>query len=372
LFSQIQIYTQDGSTRLVDLSFVDRYGNSVLPLRRTKEELLERPSFGSTDITLPTSAVDADLYPVGCISARSGAATNDDAYNADIQGGETSLLNFYLGADNATANYLTFNIKLKDLLPMTVCDIDKMLYYPDPLFINLYFNGFNRFAWKGSSSTDPATGAAAVASCSITNIAMYICAENNPVIDAQLRETTRTKGLEIPIVYPQMANISSNANSNISYSVVLSRGYGSAMKAIIWSPYDADQSLETAQAHQFSHLITNGSGVTYQTYIDSVPIRLPQNFVLAKADQYRFNEMFCRKSLIQNMSQFQVFGSHIDSWCGDLAMAKVEDLGGYALGDVHTWSMNCVGTTLPSLQSYFTFLSQRIMVISGNRIEVVL
>ena len=317
----------------------------------------------------------------------------------------------------------------------TLLEINKSLYFGDNLILSLSFNPSTKFSWlttggveggqsigtTGTPNTtlstgvamvqwSPTTGAAVQSIAGVlSNLALYIAVETDPIITSQLINKVNTEGfsLTIPYVYCTKTNIiiavaTAGAIASTSFAMQqrITRGYGQRLLRCYSAVFGSESGF-TAGNHCVytgtfndnvgdagaAAAITGNTTTAFTTNLhDDMPlgayntsldgIRL-QDFTLSASDSthYLVNEPYLRGSCILNTEQYKNQCMHIDSWTGNPVCEEDDTIdNGLSLDSDKTYGVSYntlynISST-GSKQHYLFFVVQRTLMIRGNQISL--
>ena len=256
---RIVITSQNTNNILLDLPNLNRFGSMFAPVGTTLTELRNKasPGYSTTLTTVPTVSTTqalAQAIPYEDIS-RNFQSTNIDGNAQDYGCPGDGIRKLLVNTATATAGAIAFEFDLCSLQG-TICDIDQLLYFSgEQLLISLYFAPINRWAWGGTSATNPTTGAiAATGNWVFNNINMYLYTEQNLSVSTGIVEKVmRGGGLSIPFPYPFIQRQAVSSGS-ISVTQQLTRGFGSKLLVVGAAFFNPTETANTAQDHSISGL----------------------------------------------------------------------------------------------------------------------
>jgi hypothetical protein len=316
----------------------------------------------------------------------------------------------------------------------TLLEINKSLYFGDNLILSLSFNPATKFSWTFPASTDTIAGsitAGAAGACVITaptsigtslvpypataadrspslsNLALYVAVETDPVISSQLINRVNTEGftMTVPFVYCTKSPVTiATASGNVapttgSFSMQqrITRGYGQRLLRCYTAIFNtesvaAGNQCGIAGASAILPKTISGDGAmlgvavqaftvnqhtdtllsSYNTSLDGVRL---QDFSLSAEDSTHWlvNEPYLRGSCILNIEQYKNQTVHIDSWTGRPVCEEDDTVdNGLSLDADKTYGVSYNSlvniSTTTQYQHYLFFTVQRQLSIRGNMI----
>ena len=378
MMNRITLTSQSTNQVLFDVSNLDRYASMLSPVYTSDEDLRNKSSpfvsgNGSTSVVGGSfsSAATGQQTPCEDISANNGIA-NPDGLNNSYPGGFTAMKKLIVGGNNAVS-YYTVEFKLGSI-PFSIFSQENLQYFAgEQLLISLYFSATNRFTWDGSSITNPTTGAAnSNASTTINNLSLYLYTENNPQISTSIVEKTLGSGIQIPFCYPFMQRSALSGNSQ-SMTQQLTRGFGAKLLFTAWSPFNTNETLNTAQDHSYlTNFLTGASSLNFNTYMDSIPILTNNNVDVFKGEHWIYMKDKLKGSCIKNINQLNIDSVWIDNFCTNpICKIDVNAMDGLDLAPIHQWSfvVNGVGS-VPAMNHYVAFVCQKFLNLTPNGVQI--
>ena len=321
----------------------------------------------------------------------------------------------------------------------TLLEINKSLYFGDNLILSLSFNPATKFSWVVTRTADPSVSTtstnlitaavvipaapatafsefsptnAAVATTlqpALSNLALYVSVETDPIITSQLINKVNTEGfsMTVPYVYCTKTPISVSAltaggadafkTSSFAMQQRITRGYGQRLlrcySAIFGNetiaagnqaagtgtlPKTVSGDIACLQTQTVGFTINQHNDTALSAYNTSLDgIRL-QDFTLSGEDatHYLVNEPYLRGSCILNVEQYKNQCMHIDSWTGNPICQEDDTVdNGISLDADKTYGVTYTTlnniTSSSSFQHYLFFVVQRSLMIKGNQIMLV-
>ena len=319
----------------------------------------------------------------------------------------------------------------------TLLEINKSLYFGDNLILSLSFNPSTKFSWlttggvEGGQSTGttaspgttlstgtamvqwtPTVGAAVqTIAGALSNLALYVAVETDPIITSQLINKVNTEGfsMTVPYVYCTKTPVSITipaavdgiaGTGSFAMQQRITRGYGQRLLRCYSSIFGyesiaAGNQCYIAGAAAFlpktvgdGTTIANATAVTaftinqhsditlgaYNTSLDGIRL---QDFTLSAEDSTHWlvNEPYLRGSCILNVDQYKNQCMHIDSWTGNPVCQEDDTIdNGLSLDSDKTYGVGYTNlynvTSQSSFQHYLFFVVQRQLTIKGNMIQL--
>lgn len=370
IISRITIYDQNTSAILADINNVGNTYSILNPIATKFDEFVHKSQPLTPAITQATARI-IPFEDMGKIHA----ATN---YLADVN---TAANNPYFQLRNVIAGGSNAITVIQCSIPFSAFkhsffDLDKMVYSPSNLQVDVYWAGFSSFVWAAPSLTDLATNAAAVASATLTGSQMLIqlCTEGNVQLASQVIQKTMSSGLSLPIGYVSSSKFVIGASTSQSWTIPLTAAYGKKILYTAFAPFNTVETLSTSNNHSRNG-VTAGTTVltSYNTFINSVPILAPAGFDVAlRGDDYIVaNKQYLEGSVIQNVNDYTYNWVHIDNY----ARTKICELDPSHVDGLDVTSQQAnyqlqATTTNTALNWYLAIVGQKTLNISSQGVSV--
>ena len=407
LFYRLTLIGQSTNTQLMDLSPIDRFASSLIPVATKDIDLDDQstPFASALPSLVATSAALGQATPVGAVS-KNTSVTNLDGASNDTYCPYNGIRKFWVSASN-TIGYFTVSMKF-ETLPFNILSLNKMMYFgSEQLELNIYFNAVNR--WCFNSTSQSAFGAnpynntvglsSATGSFVLNNIAIYLKTEQDADVISGLVNKAMTTGYSINFAYPIITrqNLSGSAQS---INTQLTRGYGKSVLFIGTSWYNATtyattgtaasgfisqaETNNTAQDHSLSTLTNSGTylgvtnsansyvtAMTYQSQIDSINILTNNQYNVFLGEHWLYNRDNMKHSAVKGIYDYNIEFVHLDNFTGKPICEidqTVED--GLSLQDYRqhqlAFTATAGGAGAPALNWYVTYVTQRTLNISAQ------
>jgi hypothetical protein len=285
------------------------------------------------------------------------------------QGGLVTYLNenfylqrrqFYVGADT-TATGLNISLPLEGL-KHTIFSVNRNLYFPENIICQIYFNNTDNFAFQSEDATAFTTIVSVNAGSTISNLNILLAQEQNLAIVSQtIDRVMKGPGISLPFTYPSVTRQTAGGN-NFSTQLQLTKAYGQRILGLITAAFD------TTALRTNSHL--RGAINSYNTFINSVPLKYTAGIDCAKSDDYTLNKPHMKGSVIQTMGEYTL-GEwfHFDSFVGEKPLWKVDeeqtDIDGLDVTNASsTWQLQTAATT--NYTWVTCILGQKILTITSS------
>jgi hypothetical protein len=330
LISEVDLYTRSG-IYLCQLPNFQNYMKIVRKLFTPYEE------FASNDISsflFPSQALESN---VPAVTPNNGNSSNGYVESAYV--GSDAWQGLAIGSQIN----LTLNMKL-GAIKKTIFALNKNIVFPDIIVLRILFGPASKFAYVGTSGDDPTAGPgplintnAFVAPAPITigpylqiyNLTLFLATEKNE----DLAQTTRAlvnspSGLNLLIDYPFSYRQALNGqNQNLSYR--FNRGHGKNLCCVVSSPFNTNESLNTAydcfnvtNAGTYSIVNPTDTGpnigakvLNYYSQLDNIRLQdITPVCGQFQADDYRENRKFMKDTAYLNSQVYNNNWFHMDKF----------------------------------------------------------
>ena len=375
--SRVVLYDSATNAVWCDISNYEKFASLLVPAGTDLKDFLTKSSYPQST-TLPVTSAPSQLLTVEeCAKYYNTAVTfsnnittgsGNTVIDVGLQNPASSFRQFYQGAATAIS-FLDFSIELS-AFKMCALSVNKLLYSPSNLVLQIYWNGTNNFAFSGTANDTAAAPIAIVsgAGCSINNISLTLANEGNIAIISKLINQVMSSGVSIPVGYPTTVTqtITSTAPS---YQLQLTRGYGSRILAIITSLFSTN-AVGGVTAHT-SNCHFRGALTNYNTFLNAVALRYPAGFnCLTCEDYYKGNRNFLEDTPVQQLGEYSAaHWMHIDSFCGDKSLPLLDQtvIDGLDVGNQSsTWQFIGVQSANTSYRYITVIIGQKVITLSSN------
>ena len=373
LIGRLVIYDAATSNILMDVNSFEKYGQLITPLCTSADELASKAqaliqgtgSIGTQITTLtssfnPLEDMSKSNFLTGGASNGSAGADGGAAIGAPINriagyaNAYVGKREFYVGADNGVV-FMDVSLPLSSF-KMTVASVDKVLYSPSSLVVQIYFNSTDQFGFSPAANS-PAGAGVSLSTTTVQNINMSLATEANLAIISQVINKVMTSGVSLPIPYTSVVRQTIGTGHAHSYQIQLTAGYGKRILFIASAPfrpkgtggtaYPATDSINNNNFHP------RGTLTTYNTFLNSVPISNPAGYDCTKGTDFSIaNKAYLNKSCIQTSGEYLYSNwVHIDSWVGSRSLCEldptaIDGLDVSAQSATYQWQANWNNTTI--------------------------
>ena len=380
MIGRMVVYDSNTNAVLLDCSNLEKYAALVVPAATKYDEFKTKAtSWASTTYaqTLPilgdNAAGSSQPFPSEEIQ-KSNSLVNVSHLNT-VAAGTTAFNSFegrrYLlvGADSEKS-FWDVSIPLS-AFKLTVLSLNKNLYSPSNLVMQIYWNSVDNFAWTSTSLTNPTSGtAASVGSTNvfINNFSLQLANEQNLAIISKIQQQVVSTGISIPIAYPTITRQVLAAATAQSYQLNISKGYGNRILAFITAPFAHDNAAINARN---SHI--RGTLTTYNTFLNNIAEKYQAGYDARLAqDFYYGNREYLEGSVIQNLGEYAVAEwVHISSYFGEkpLHMVDQTEIDGYDVGSTASaWQLQANFSGAPTAGTTWItcIIGQKLLTLSAN------
>lgn len=297
------------------------------------------------------------------------AATANLSFQATDLGDATLGVNPILGrrqliqgAANAAANFVDFSIPFS-AFKFTALALDKMIYNPAQTVIQLYFNATDNFAF--TATEDTLANQVAITNPILNNVSITCANEGNLAIVSQVINKVMTSGLSLPIAYPSVSRIQLTSAAH-SYTLQLTRAYGSRILGIITVPYNEGATRPLKNSHAIPANLT-----TVNTFMNGVALKYPNGFDTTLCEDWKFNvEPFLKNTAVQNVGEFRLAEyAFIDSFFGDKPLCDVDqtEIDGLAVTEAaSTWQIQANYSAATTINYVTIIIGQKTLSLSSS------
>ena len=380
MISRVVLYDSNTNAVWLDCSNFEKYAAMVVPAGTKYEDFKTKgTSWASTTYAqiLPilgdTAVGSSQPFPSEDIQ-KSNSLVNDTHLNVD--GAATTGFSAYEGrryllvGQDTSKTFWDVSLPLS-AFKLTALSLNKNLYNPANLVLQIYWNSVDNFAWTSTLGTDPTSGtAASIGSTNvfINNVALQLANEQNLSIISKIQQQVMSSGISIPIAYPTTTRQTIAASTAQSYQLNISKGYGQRILAFITAPFSHDSTAINARN---SHI--RGTLTTYNTFMNNIATKYQAGYDCRLGqDFYYGNREYLEKSVVQNLGEY-AFAEfvHIDSYFGERPLHEVDqtEIDGYDVGaTASAWQLqaNFSGTPTNPTTWITAIIGQKMLTMSSQ------
>ena len=372
--SRITLYDQNTSAIWADINNVGNTYAMLSPAATKFDEFLHKSQpLG----ILHNTAAESRLVPFEEIGKK-GASDNINGYNIDTAANSANanasdyfqITNLIRGEDSE-ASYIQVSIPLS-AFKHSIFSLDKMIYCPSNLQLDIYWAGFSTYAWEAASITDPSSTPVALASGTITGsqLLLQLCTEGNVNVASQVIQKTMSSGLSMPIGYVSSARYSIASTTSHSFVLPLTAAYGRKILYTAFAPFNATETLATSKIHSRNSSANANLVDNYNTFVNNVPILAPAGFNVAlRGEDYIIaNKQYLEGSVIQNVNDYIYNWVHVDNFARtrlcDLDPTQVDGLD--VTGQQANYSMQMTTASATAFAWYVAVVGQKVLSITSQ------
>ena len=347
--SRVVLYDSATNAVWCDCSNFEKYASLMTPLGTHIDDFITKDTGGGAVAT--TTLKYSDDIVKSFATTNNASQSDNSSVNLFTNNPYLSRRQYYIGAlgtgtGGAGSLYVRASIPLS-AFKFTALALDKQMYSPSNLVLQVYWNKTDNFAFQTASASDPASGTSVVTS-SISEISLTLANEGNLAITSQVINKVMSEGLQLAIPYPTTTRQSITSSSAHSYNLQLTRGYGNRILFLATAPFSAGTNVNQYNAH------TPVNISTINTFINNVALKSQAGFDVVKGEDLSIaNKKLINKSAIQTLSDYYnsdyVF---IDSFVGERPLCEIDttEIDGLDVGtQSSTWQIQ---TTLSSATAY--------------------
>jgi hypothetical protein len=380
LINRIVLYDQNTSAIWADISNCGYAYGLLTPAVTKAEDLRHKSAVLATNV----APAIARLNPFEDI--KQAGSTNLNAFGTpvDISGGAAANSKAYQGiqlfvvsAGNNANAAVTVRVSIPfSAFKHSVLSVDKMLYSPSNLQMDIYWNGFNEFVYSNNSATAPSATNEVSAGCVISagTLQLNLCTEGNVNVASQVISKTMSSGLSLPIGYLTCVR-QAVAGTAQSITIPLTAAYGRKILYLATAPF-VQQSVGTAatipqpQQHTIYYSTGTATNMTqYNSFINSVPILAPAGFNVLSAEDYIIaNKQYLDGSCILSKKDHEYQWIHVDNFARtklcELDPANVDGLD--VTSQQANWQIAYTFTASETYNHFVVIVGQKTLSISSQ------
>ena len=214
MLNRAVLYDSATSAIICDVSNFDKYSAMVTPIAEPIEHYLGKTIAQSATALLPwtgtagagqTAALASSLsYPVENTCRNNQlAATNFSGVTTTVVNGVdyTGRRMWYISpttTNDGNSCFLSVSISFEDLFRFTALSLDKNLYNPANMVLQLYFNPNDSFQFSCASNVDATTPVSVAVGATVSRLQVQLACEANIGIIGQTIGLVMEKGVTIP------------------------------------------------------------------------------------------------------------------------------------------------------------------------------
>lgn len=373
--SRIVLYDSATNAVWLDCSNFEKYAALVGPAGTSYDEFKTKSTNWSATgpQLLPQTSAASQPYPSEDIQ-KCNSLFNYTHVGFTNGAASTSGFNSYEGR-----RYLLQGADIK----ATVCDVslplsafkltalalDKNLYCPANLVLQVYWNATDNYAWNSASTTDPSSSPISIvtgATTLINNVSLQLANEQNLSIVSKITQQVMSSGISIPIAYPTTTRQQIASSTAHSYQLNLTKGYGQRILALITAPFNTGEVLNQRNAHN------RGTLTTYNTFMNNIATKYQAGYDCTLGQDYFYgNREYLENSAVQNLGEYvNTEWIHVDSYFGERPLHTVDQtvVDGYDVGmTASAWQIQATFSTPGTAATWITaIIGQKVLTLSSQ------
>jgi len=382
IFSRVVI-TADTGVVLADINDFHRYCAMLVPASTKQSDLDD--NYSGLD-TVSTTQATAQELPFGVIQKSNN--TQSTSWQADavtptvgispfvnrfrgttanthaLDRNNTGVRHFVIAESANVATFATYQFRLKDLLPYTLCALEQLLYFGVQLQFDFYLNGID---YIGFQMTSPlmAAGIGAI-SIAMSGFQFNLAVESNVATINSIVSKVKNEGvrLKIPYVYSSKTAISQSTSHAINQVITATSG-----KRLLWiayAPFTILTARDVINSHSADAIVTS-----YTTTLDNVNIKSQSSINVAKGEHWLYNRRELNGSCIKGANDLLQDFADYTSYVGKSLCQfdpSVED--GLPLTENHTFGVQ-LNTTDIALNHYVYYCMSRDLILQNFSVQVI-
>ena len=370
--SRVVLYDSNTNAVWLDCSNFEKYAALVVPAGTSYDDFKTKQGFWQTTTYAQKMGIantDSQPFPMEDIS-KSNSLVNVTHLNTAAA--STAAFNSYEGrryllpGTDSEKSFLDVSLPLA-AFKFTALALDKQLYNPANLVLQIYWNATDNFAWYSASTTNPTTSAGSIgATAYINNVSLQLANEQNLTIISKITQQVMSSGISIPIAYPTTTRQAISSSTAHSYQLNLTKGYGQRILALVTGAFSVGSTAVNARN---SHI--RGTISTYNTFMNNIATKYPNGYDATLGQDYFYgNREYLEKSTIQNAGEYAVAEwVHIDSYFGEKPMCMVDqtEIDGYDVGSTASaWQIQCNLSSAAAATWVTAIIGQKMLTLSNQ------
>ena len=334
ILNRVVLYDSATSAIVCDVSNFDKWTNMIAPSSEPLDKYLGKSSPAQATLPSATEAT-AEAFPVENLTR------NNVATAANFTGVTTGTLSgsdytgrrlWYISpttSTDATACYLNVSLLFDDIFKFTALSLDKNVYVPSNLVLQVYFNPNDSFQFNSASAADATVVNSVATGAVVSRLQVQLANEANLNLVAQTIDLVMKQGVTLPVAYPTVTRQTFSATTAPSYQLQLTQGYGKRILFLATSPFGLGGTTgapgTTINYNQY-HGAPRTNLLQYQTTLNSVPIKTPAGFDCTKGQDWTIgNSTYLEKSPTQSQTYYiSQDWIHVDSFFGEKPLSEVD------------------------------------------------
>ena len=363
---RIVLYDSNTNAVWLDCSNFEKYAALVAPSGTSYPEFKTKAFYYATTPTA-TAATSAacpveDIYKsnsttnASSLNTALGAQNNYEGRKAlHITGAGAALRSYYMDVSLPLSAF-----------KLTVLSLNKNLFNPANLVLQVYWNATDNFLWKGDSATDPSSAPLSVEGAFINNVALQLANEQNLSIISKITQQVMSSGISVPIAYPTTTRQAISSSTAHSYQLNLTKGYGQRILALITAPFSVGSVTLNARN---SHI--RGTLTTYNTFMNNVATKYQGGYDCTLGQDFFYgNREYLEGSTIQTIGEYiNNEWLHIDSYFGERSLHEIDqtEIDGYDVGaTASAWQIQANLSATATATWITAIIGQKMLTLSSQ------
>lgn len=370
--SRVVLYDSNTNAVWLDCSNFEKYAALIVPSGTSYDDFKTKATSWQTTTyaqSLTDTSSQAQLFPCEDIH-KSNSLVNVTSLNTVAAG--TTAFNSFEGRKYVIPGTISVASIIDVSLPfsafkLTALALNKQIYNPANLVLQVYWNSVDNFAWQNTSATNPSgITLASVAGATINNLSVQLACEQNLTLISKIQQQVMSSGISVPIAYPTTTRQSISSAAAHSYQLNLTKGYGQRILALISAPFSVGSVTLPARN---SHI--RGTLTTYNTFMNNIATKYPNGYDCTLGQDFYFgNREYLEKSSIQNAGDYAIGDwIHVDSYFGEKSLYQLDmtEIDGYDVGTTaSTWSIQANLSPAAAATWVTAIIGQKMLTMSSQ------
>jgi len=372
ILNRVVLYDSATSAIICDVSNFDKYSAMITPIAEPLDHFLGKQIAQSATALLPWTGNGSTAVATALANSLSypseTTCRNNQLATTNFTGVTTNVVNgvdytgrrmWYISpttTNDGNSCYLSVSLSFEDLFRFTALSLDKNLYNPANMVLQLYFNPNDSFQFACASNVDATTPVSVAVGATVSRLQVQLACEANIGIISQTIALVMGPSVTIPVGYPTVTRQTFSTTTAPSYQLQLTAGYGKRILFLATSPFNlSGTTINLAQIHN----APRASLTQYQTTLNSVPIKTPAGFDCTRGEDWSIgNSVYFTNTCLQNLDSYiKSDWVHIDSFFGEksLSSVKQEDVDGISVAE-QSQTFGFQATTTSVAQTWITVI----------------
>ena len=298
---------------LLDCSKFEKYASLAGPISTSFKEFITKAAPNSVEQTSTASSL-ACFEDMG----KCNSLYNITGNGTDIGLPYLGRTQFLVGGDKV-ASFIDYSIPFSAFNQTILC-LDKNIYSPNPMCLQVYFNQTDNFGFNSTNNNDPVTGVKSLATgVLINNFSVQLAKEGNQQIISKVIDKVMSEGISVPFAYPTIISRELPAALTHSYTINLTKVLGDRITYIFTAPFSAETGCNNTNVH------CRGALASYNTFWNSKPIKSQSNINCLTSEDYSTNRYYLKGCCVQTIHEYTAAEwVHVDSFIGDIPICRFD------------------------------------------------